>query len=45
MGADIQLLTVADNVATFQLHVKQKEYLSTIDKLLLLCKGLKLEIS
>lgn len=45
MGADIQFLTVADNVATFQLHVKQKEYLSTIDKLLLLCKGLKLEIS
>ena len=45
MGADIQLLTVVDEVATFQLHVKQKEYLSTIDKLLLLCKGLKLEIS
>ena len=45
MGADIQLLTVSDNVATFQLHIKQKEYLSTIDKLLLLCKGLKLEIS
>jgi len=45
MGADIQLLTVSDGVATFQLHVKQKVYMTTIDKVLQLAKGKKVEIA
>ena len=45
MGADIHLLTVTGSEATFDLHVKHRLYLSTVEKILGMTKGLKVEIS
>ena len=45
MGADIHLLTVTGSEATFDLHVKHRLYLSTVEKILSMTKGLKVEIS
>ena len=44
-GADIQSFTLSDSVASLMLKIKQKDYVSTIDKVLSFSKGLKIEVS
>ncbi|MCR5132708.1 MAG: hypothetical protein K6B16_01940, partial [Bacteroidales bacterium] len=44
-GADIQSFTLSDSVASLMLKIKQKDYVSTIDKVLSFAKGLKIEVS
>ena len=44
-GADVESFTLTDEVAVFELKIKQKDYATTVDTVLSFSKGLKVEIS
>ena len=44
-GADIHSLRVEEHTAIFDLHVKQRAYVSTVEQILELCSGVKVDIS
>ena len=44
-GADVESFTLTDDVAVFELKIKQKDYATTVDTVLSFSKGLKVEIS
>lgn len=44
-GAEVESFTLTDEVAVFELKIKQKDYATTVDTVLSFSKGLKVEIS
>lgn len=44
-GAEVESFTLTDEVAVFELKIKQKDYATVVDTVLSFSKGLKVEIS